>query len=146
MELYLQILLFFIPKIHINENLLFKCRRPLPIMQHYIYITKHSHMKISMLLFHIQLYIYICTHTQIIYVSSQHFSTYTYSSSGEKLGNRAIPMLSSLGTVEPLCMFFKKIKHINYTTSSFRCIHDVRIKQGPCYITTVCFSKKEEKR
>ena len=25
-QLYLQILLFFIPKIHINENLLLKCR------------------------------------------------------------------------------------------------------------------------
>lgn len=59
--------------------------------------------------------------TIYIYVSYE-FSTYTDSFSRE-LGNWAIPTLSSLQKVNTTSLnVFKKMKHVNYTTS-FRHVH-----------------------
>lgn len=47
-------------------------------------------------------------------------------------------MLFSLGTVNTTSLdVFKKMKHVNYTTS-FRHVH--KLLEGPCHI--VCFSKE----
>lgn len=150
MGLYLQILLFFIPKIHINENLLFKCRKSFAYHAVLHFITKPCHMKISTQLFNAQfIYIYIIyTHTYTLYVSSQYFSTHTYSSGG-KSGNRAFLLLSSLGKADTTSLsdFLKCVETWRLHTLLQKYIHVVRIKQGPCHINGVnSFSKKKKQR
>lgn len=82
MGLYLQILLFFIPKIHINENLLFKCREAFAYN-----VVLHLHHKTFSYenQFAVLSLTRLCTHnthtlTHTLYVSSYNSATYTYSS------------------------------------------------------------------
>lgn len=105
MGLYLQILLFCIPKIHINENLLFKCRKAFAYN-----VVLHLHHKT----FSYENQCAALSHTIIyiqhnIYGSCYTFSTYTDPFSG-KLGSWAIPMLSSFGKVNitSLNVFLKR--------------------------------------
>lgn len=108
MGLYLQILLFFIPKIHINEDLLFKCREAFAYnvvlhLHHKTFSYENRYAALS------HNFIYIHTHRDTIYVSSYDFSTYVYSSSG-KLENWTIPLFSSLVKVNTtsLNVFLKR--------------------------------------
>lgn len=127
---------FFIPKIHINEKLLSKCDRPLPIMWYYLY-HKHCHMKISTQLRNTP---FTGTHT----ISNELLSTYTDCRwEVQKLGCPCFPPSGSkykpMPKMEPRCgSYTSSFRHKTHTHT-----HNLRPQQGLATKSmSGCFSKR----